>query len=153
MNIKQLAVTMMMAAGLVLSVSSTAAAQGLLLAETWVSGTVTDGSGSPVSGGSVFVQCNGAVRNVGILGNGTYATSFPQTECKAGDTITASASTGEGSGSNAETVQNTTVNGPVVDLDIAVVDITVPEFGTVVGMMTGVGAIGGFLLMRQKGLV
>jgi hypothetical protein len=82
-----------------------------------------------------------------------YAVSFPQSECKAGDTVSASASTGEGSGSSAETVQNTAVNGPAVDLDIAVVDITVPEFGTVVGMMTGVSAVGGFLLMKQKGLV
>lgn len=124
-----------------------------VIAQTWVSGTVYNSSHVPVSGGSITVHCGSATQVASIGADGNYGVSFSQTDCKAGDTASATASTSDGSGSNAATVENTTVNGPIVDLDVAVVDITVPEFGMIGGMVTMLGAAGSYLYMRAKSLV
>jgi len=151
MKIAKVAASALVVAGLFMG--SRVAVQAQVLAQTWVSGTVVGSDSSPVNSGSVFVQCNGFSRNATIQANGTYAVSFPQTECITGNTVTASASTSEGSGANSAPVQDTNVNGPVVDLDIAVIDISVPEFGLIGGIVSAMGAAGAFMYMRAKQLV
>jgi len=132
---------------------STTQASAQMIRETWISGTVYNNEGSPVNGGSVNVTCGATTKLAIIDGSGNYAKTFTQVECKAGDTATATASTGEGSGTSSEVVQNTVVNGPIVDLDIAVIDITVPEFGLIGGALTGLISVGGYLAMRSKSMV
>jgi len=150
MHISLKSVSFSLSLGFVLLVSSVSHAQAQVFAETWISGTVVDGANNPVNGGQVLINCNGTVKTVGILANGSYAASFPQSQCKAGNGVTATASTDEGSGSNSTSVQNTVVNGPIVDLDIAVIDITVPEFGLIGGFLTGAVGIAGYFFMRQR---
>lgn len=153
MKILNLTLAAIAAVGVFVFSAVSASAQFPVISETWVSGTVYDGGGSPVSGGTVTVTCNGVNRFAGILSNGSYGVAYPQTECKVGDTVTASASTGAGSGSNSASVVNTPINGPIVDLDIAVIDITVPEFGLIGGMLTGMGSVAGYMYLRAKALV
>ena len=124
-----------------------------VIAQTWISGTVYNASHVPVSGGSVNVHCGSATQVATIGADGSYGISFSQSQCKAGDTAAATANTSDGSGSNSTTVTNTTVNGPIVDLDVAVVDITVPEFGLIGGIITMIGASGSYLYMRARSLV
>lgn len=133
--------------------ASQAFAQTALIAQTWVSGTVYGPDNTPVSGGSTNVNCGGTNKVATINSDGTYAVSFTQDECSAGDTASATASTSEGSGSSSTTVQNTSVNGPIVDLDIAVIDINVPEFGVIGGALTGLASVGGYLVMKAKNRV
>jgi hypothetical protein len=129
-------------------------AQTPVIAQTWVGGTIKDGSGNPIPGGgsgdNVTVICNGNVQVVPFNASGNYGAIFPQTQCKVGDSATAAVAIAEGSGSNTGTVENTTVNGPIVDLDVVVLDITVPEFGLVGGMAAGGASIAGYLLLRAK---
>lgn len=138
------------AAGLAMSATQ---ASAQMIRETWISGTVYNSAGTPVNGGNVNVTCGSTTKLAVIDGSGNYAKTFTQVECKSGDTATATASTGEGSGTNSEVVQNTVVNGPIVDLDIAVIDITVPEFGLLGGALTGLVSVGGYLVMRSKSMV
>ncbi len=132
---------------------STTQASAQFFSETWISGTVYNTEGSPVNGGSVNVTCGSTTKLAIIDGSGNYAKMFTQVECKAGDTASATASTGEGSGTNSEVVQNSSVNGPIVDLDVAVIDITVPEFGVIGGALTGLISVGGYLVMRSKSML
>lgn len=128
-----------------------------ILAQTWVSGTIKDSNGNPVAGGgagdNVTVTCNGNVHVVPFDTTGSYATSYEQTVCKVGDPASASVAIAEGSGSNTGTVQNSAVNGPIVDLDVVVLDITVPEFGLIGGALTGVGSIAGYLYLKTRFIV
>lgn len=132
-------------------------AQTPVIAQTWVGGTIKDGSGNGIPGGGggdyVTVTCNGNIQVVPFNAAGNYGAIFPQTQCKVGDSATAAVAIAEGSGSNSGTVQNTTVNGPIVDLDVVVLDITVPEFGLVGGMAAGGVSIAGYLLMRAKSMI
>ena len=134
-------------------VMNTTQASAQMIRETWISGTVYNSEGTPVNGGSVNVTCGSTTKVAIIDGSGNYAKTFTQVECKAGDTATATASTSDGSGSSSEVVQNTVVNGPIVDLDIAVIDINVPEFGLIGGALTGLASIGGYLALRAKTMV
>ena len=138
------------AVGMFLSSVAFAQAQTPVIANTWVSGTVFDANHNPVHSGSVTVHCGAGSQLATIQSDGSYAVTFDQSVCKAGDTAQGSASTSEGSGSSATTVQNTVVNGPVVDLDIAVIDITVPEFGKIGAAISAIGGVAGYLFLRQK---
>ncbi len=137
-------------AAAVLMSATQAFAQVPIIAQTWVSGTVYSQSGTPVNGGTTSVNCGGIVKTAAINADGSYAVSFTQEECSAGDTASATANTSEGSGSNSAPVENTSVNGPIVDLDVAVIDITVPEFGVIGGALTGLASVGGYLVMKAK---
>jgi hypothetical protein len=114
---------------------------------------VFNSSNEPVNGGSITVRCGSSTKVATIESNGHYGVSFTQSQCKSGDSASATASTSDGSGTNSTTVQNTNVNGPVVDLDVAVIDITVPEFGMIGGAVTALGAVGSYLVMRARGIV
>lgn len=131
-----------------MSVSS-ASAQ---VAQTIVTGVVTDGSNNPVTGGSVQVQCGTGSQSGSINSGGSYQVVFEQTACKAGDTATVTATTPQGSGSGSTTVQDS-VTTPVVDIDIAVVAISVPEFGIIGGMISMIGAVGSYIYMKSKAAV
>lgn len=150
MNIKKVSLGAFVAAGVFLGSSRAALAVDPVIAQTWVSGTVYDESSNPVSGGSVTVYCAAESQTVPIGADGSYGATFSQSDCKVGDTASAVATTSEGSGTNSGVVQNTAVNGPVVDLDIAVLDITVPEFGQIAGVLTAVGSAGSYLVYKLK---
>lgn len=128
-----------------------------VIAQTWVGGTIKDSSNNPIPGGgsgdNVTVTCNGHVQVVPFDAAGNYGATYPQTDCKAGDEASAIVAIAEGSGSNSGTVQNTTVNGPVVDLDVIVLDISVPEFGAVGAGVTGMASVAGYLYLKAKSVL
>lgn len=128
-----------------------------VVAQTWVGGTIFDASNNPVPGGNpgdmVTVVCNGHLLVVPFDASGNYAAIFPQNRCKVGDSASASVAVPEGSGSTAGVVQNTEINGPVVDLDVVVLNITVPELGLIGMGVAGMASAAGYLYMKGRAAV
>lgn len=125
----------------------TASAEGV--AFTAISGEVRDQNGNLVPNASISANCNGFIKTAVTNAQGDYDVYYSQEECKSGDNVSVSASSSAGNGSNAETVENGTSN-PFADIDIAVVNITVPEMGTVMAMVAAAGGLGAFYYMRRQ---
>jgi hypothetical protein len=87
--------------------------------------------------------------NHGLL-KGTYFVEFPQSQCEEGDEVTVVAHKGDLSGTVTDTVANW-ITQKCLDIDLARINVPlVPEFGTVVGMLTALGALGVFFVVRRK---
>lgn len=144
-----------LALSMILLVVTVSGVSAQSLVQTIVTGVVYGTNNLPVNGGTVSVTCGTGTQLAGIQPDGTYQAIFAQTACKAGDTASAVASTSQGNGSNSASVQNTAINGPVVDLDIAVVNvnISVPEFGEVTGLVSLLGAAGSFFYIKYKSVI
>lgn len=125
--------------------------------KTVISGTIFNGNGDPIGGenqeAEVTVICNGKTRKTKINDNGSYEVFFPKNLCKEGDTVTVSVVTEEGTGSKTDTVFDDPAEGTCGDLNIAVIDITVPEFGFIGGTLTGISSIAGYLYLRAKQII
>lgn len=121
---------------------------------TIVSGTIYDSNNTPVNGDKEFekvtVQCRSTTKTGDIKGDGTYSVSFSKSQCKDGDSATVTAVTEQGTGSKTDTVYEDPDEGPCGDLDIAVIDVTVPEFGVVGGVFTGVTSLASFLWAKRR---
>ena len=113
---------------------------------TDVAGTVTS-NGSPVSGASVSVNCNGNILTSGTTAAGGYIVQFPASECPDGSTAHVTASKGGGSGS-----KSGTVNGLTADINLAIINVSIPEFGVIAGVSAAILGSGAFLAMRRRQL-
>ena len=97
-----------------------------------------------------FTRTTKSVNSGGL--KGTYIVTFPQTHCKATDTVTVTASKGSVTGTKTGTVKDF-IKEKCLDLDIALVNVvipTVPEFGLIAGLTTVLGALGVFFVVRRK---
>src|SRR6266496_6035991 len=106
--------------------------------ETDVTGVITS-HGNPVVGATVTVTCRGFVRTDTTDANGSYLVSFTTAQCPFGSTVKVMAKKGTMTGSSSGTVQGITTK-----LNIAVVNVSIPEYGWLGGLIaagTGVGAI------------
>lgn len=126
------------AAGAVLLVPAVASAQSV------VAGKVTY-NGQPVNGATVTAVCNTHSRDAHTNKQGDYAIQFTVDECPDGHTATVVASKdgmgGTGSGE---------IDGVSATLNIAIVNIAVPEFGVIAGIVGSIGAVGAFLVIRRR---
>ena len=117
-------------------------------AQTDVTGTVTN-SGHPVAGAHVTVTCNGHSRNTITDSKGAYLVIFSQLQCPTGKTATASATKKHvGSGSNTGSV-NSAGNDK---LNIAIINIALPEFALLTGIGAAIAGGGAFLAIRRREL-
>lgn len=134
---------------------STVSAQIPLFAETVVTGVIYGPDGNPLTTGDVTVICNATSLSMPINPDGTYEIHFDQLHCKAGDTATSQATTPIGTGTNSGLVENTVIDGPIVDIDVAIVDVnfTVPEFGVLTGAISVIGIVSSFVYKRTKKFV
>ena len=134
---------------------------GAVSATTFVMGTVyNDDYSSKIGGANITVACD----HVGGVGEGInyqyttsassgdqigdYQVSFPETgvgACNGGDSVTVIAEKDGLTGSETETV----VDDAILDMDVAVINVTVPEFGFLVGVLTLMGALGVFFVIRK----
>ncbi len=127
--------------------------------ETLVKGKITyDESGDLAGKAKVEVTCyhngNEYTRTTTSLNakpwKGWYFVYFPQSECVAGDTIVVKATKGDLTGVMQGTVEDF-VKGKCFDLDLARIDVPlVPEFGTIIGIITALGALGVFFIVRRS---
>jgi len=81
---------------------------------------------------------------------GWYFVYFPQSQCVAGDEVVVKATKGDLTGEVKGLVEDFK-SGKCFDLDLARVDVPlVPEFGTVIAMLTALSALGVFFIVRRS---
>jgi hypothetical protein len=116
--------------------------------QTDVNGTVTKG-GSPVKNAKVQVTCGTTTKKAHTDASGAYLVVFKIAKCPAGSTVNVTASKNHvGSGSNSGTVSPYNTD----KLNVAIVNVSVPEFGLI--GLTGATLIGGgaFMVTRRRQL-
>jgi len=80
---------------------------------------------------------------------GDYLVYFPEIgegACDGGDSVTVTAEKGDSVGSETESV----VDDAILDLDVAVINVSVPEFGLIIGVLTVLSAVGVFFFVRKE---
>ncbi|MGY4884372.1 MAG: hypothetical protein ACP5NZ_02210 [Nanobdellota archaeon] len=81
---------------------------------------------------------------------GWYLVEFPQSECIAGDEVKVEATKGDLKGEAEGLVEDFTKQR-CYDLDLDIIDVPlVPEFGGALAMLTALGALGVFFVIRRK---
>lgn len=115
---------------------------------TDVSGTVTDGGVSVGKGITVTVKCNGNVLTDKTDKSGTYFVQFTKKECKKNSTITVTTSKYKGVKGKATGTATKDTN----KLNVALINVSVPEYGLI--GLAGATVIGGaaFLAVRRRQL-
>lgn len=120
-------------------------AHAITLAQTEVTGEVTE-NGNGVSGADVTVTCNGKQQKDQTDADGAYRVDFKATDCPAGTTISVSATTSDGkSGTSTGTAGKITTK-----LNVAVVNVSVPEIGMIAGVAAMAVAGGAILYTRRR---
>jgi hypothetical protein len=114
--------------------------------DTSITGMITYADGTtPVVGANVEVNCNGNIKNDLSDSDGLYSVTYTLAECDALDTVSVTATLGEMSGSNTGTV---CAEGEC-PFNVAVVDVSIPEF-TTVGLIAVALAGIGVLAFRRR---
>jgi len=100
-----------------------------------IAGEITeDDKTTVVSGATVIVSCNSEVDSTTSDTDGIYEVEFSDSTCTVGDNVTVTASKDGMVGSNTSVVKSyTTVN-------LAIVNVSIPEFGTITA---GLALLGG----------
>lgn len=121
---------------------------------TLVSGIIKDTGGTPVGGAMVTIICHhggtdhtkfDVSRMVPADEVGFYQVLFPVTKCTFGDTITVHASKDDMNGSNSGTV-----SGGDININVAIISVTVPEFGLITGAFALFASAGTFLALKRR---
>jgi hypothetical protein len=115
-------------------------------AQTDISGTVTD-NGSPVKGADVTLTCNGLTRHTTTGGKGAYLFVMQKANCPAGSNVTVSATKSSMGGSNSGTV-----NSESNKLNVAIVNVSLPELGAFAAAGAAILGGGAFLVIRRHAL-
>lgn len=114
---------------------------------TDVTGVIMD-NGQPVKNAKVTVTCNNNTRRDKTNASGTYLVTFKASQCPDGATVNVTAQNGQKSG-----IGSATVAGVTTKLNVAVVNVAVPELGSVVGMSVAtLGAAGALFVIRRNQL-
>ena len=117
---------------------------------TVVTGTITDSNSSVVDGATVKVVCEhlgvNSTQIVSSGADGKYYAFFSSLDCNAGDTAWAFASKGGDDGSNSGVVS---LLGRC-SINVATIDVQIPEFGVIAGAVALLGAVAGFVIIRRK---
>lgn len=113
-------------------------------AETDVTGVVTENQVA-VAGATVTVLCNGKSEVDTTDAFGSYLVHFVSADCPFGSTVKVTAVKGGKSG-----VSSGTVQGITTKLNLAIVNVSIPEFGVVATLMAGGVGIGLIAYMRRR---
>jgi len=145
-------------ASLLLTVGFASAANPACSSErTLISGVVYHGDdiSNVIPGASVLVICHhgdqeNALPAVLTNSNGVYSATFKSEECDYLDIITVIAEKDDLSGTNTGQVTNE-YSFSCMKLNAGEVNVPmVPEFGAIVGVLTVMGALGAFFIVRKK---
>jgi hypothetical protein len=102
------------------------------------------------SGAAVIVSCNNVNQTTTSLSDGAYSVKYDSTNCHEGSTLIVYASkVNVGSNRVVGEIHDNVIVG--LDLNLGVVNVPlVPEFGATVGVLTILGALGVFFVVRRK---
>ena len=114
--------------------------------KTTVSGIISN-NGKPVRGARVTVVCNGRARTARTNKNGEYLVNFNKGQCPIGSKVTVVATyKGEGG------VNSSTVTAGTVKMNVAIVNVALPELGLITGFGGLAVAGGAFFVVRRRQL-
>ena len=102
------------------------------------------------SGAAVIVSCNNINQTTTSLSDGAYSVQYSSEVCHEGGKLIVYASkVNVGSNRVAGEIHDNVIQG--FDLNLGVVNVPlVPEFGATVGVLTILGALGVFFVVRKK---
>ncbi|HEU5187537.1 MAG TPA: hypothetical protein VFT87_03470 [Candidatus Saccharimonadales bacterium] len=138
---KRLVIGVMVAAFAVLGLASPVVAAP---AETAVTGVVTENH-VPVAGATVSVLCNGKTEFDTTDAAGSYLVHFVSADCPFGTTVKVTATKGGKSG-----VASDTVRGMTTKLNLAIVNVSIPEYGLIGMLVAGGVGVGVIAYMRRR---
>ena len=123
---------------------------------TFVKGQITDPDGEPVKGADVNVVCRHGEEDFSKSttshgkGVGKYLVYFSTEECDTGDLVKVCATKGEMSGCDSGKVEQWS-KGRGAKINVATVNVVIPEFGLIAGIITLLGSGIGFWIIRKRG--
>lgn len=130
----------------VASVGFASTSVGATPATSVVTGVITDNSVA-VSGASVSVLCNGNTETDTTNAQGAYLVMYPSADCVFGSTVKVTATKGGHSG-----VATGTVQGITTKLNLAIVNVSIPEYGLIGAGLAGGLGIGLLAYSRRRQL-
>jgi hypothetical protein len=126
------------------SVGITSASVSAAPPETTVTGVVTENH-IAVSGATVTVVCNGHTETDTTDVYGTYLVHFVSADCPFGSTVKVTGQKDDNSG-----VASGTVRGVTTKLNLAIVNVEIPEYGLIGALTAGGIGIGLVAYTRRK---
>lgn len=138
---KKLAIGIFVAAFAVIGVSAPVMAAP---AESDVTGVVTENQVA-VAGATVTVLCNGKSEVDTTDAFGSYLVHFVSADCPFGSTVKVTAVKDGKSG-----VSSGTVQGITTKLNLAIVNVSIPEYGLIGTLMAGGAGVGLIAYMRSR---
>lgn len=111
--------------------------------ETEVSGIVTD-NGNTVEGADVTVKCGSTTLTDVTNAYGTYLVSFTAEQCPPGSIVNVTAKKGSKSGS-----KQGRIVGLTTKLNVGLVNVSIPEFGTIGGALA-LGLSAGVIMYTRR---
>jgi len=118
---------------------------------TIVSGIVTEADGvTPVFEADVEVNCDGHIKDEDTTQQGIYFVRYLEDKCDAGDRVNVTVVSKTGAvGRNFGYVEDKD-ESPSATVNIAVVNVSIPEFSTIAGTLALGGASLGYISIRKK---
>ncbi len=120
--------------------------------QTIVGGTIyKDIITNGIEGADVWVICNEYQLYTTSGADGVYSVNFDCSQCSYGDSVSVYASKSGLTGENYGIIDMTSEISENITLDVGIINVPlVPEFATVIGILTALGALGVFFVIRKK---
>lgn len=112
--------------------------------QTNVTGVITENQAA-VAGATVTVLCNGHTEIDTTDAFGSYLVTYASGDCPFGTTVKVTAKKGDKSG-----VASGTVQGVTTKLNLAIVNVSIPEYGLIGGVLAAGAGIGMIAYTRRR---
>jgi hypothetical protein len=137
-------VVLALLAVVVASTGAMSATVGATPPKSDVTGVITENQVA-VEGATVTVLCNGHTEVDTTDAFGSYLVTYPSADCPFGTTVKVTAKKGDKSG-----VASGTVQGITTKLNLAIVNVSIPEYGLIGGILAGSAGIGMIAYNRRR---
>ena len=115
---------------------------------TLVAGQVKGENGRPLSNANITAVCEGITKSTKTNGGGLYEVIY-QSTCDTGSMVTVTAEK-DGIGGSASGTVRDFMNFHKVDIDIAIISFSVPEFGLIPGTVAAFTSAGSFYILKKR---
>jgi hypothetical protein len=121
---------------------------GMVAADSYVMGQVTDSSNNPVANVELDVVCDEEAETTFTDANGLYVVGMSNPTCEPGEIAYVTA-VDYGVTNSGEVCNGPESNLRCDGIDLALVNLTIPEFGVIAGGIALIGALGIFMYRRK----